>query len=151
MELTDLEVLEYLHDAVVTAVVYRLDRDDCREFVLTVTCDPEAGYPPWEGRRVVVRLHDLVVAHHRIFGAVVGQEQINSWGSQLSPPTAAELERLRGSGFGPHGQRFCVTFQSGSVLEGACQRAFVELDDTDEGAWARREVSSPMTTTEDVL
>ena len=134
MELTELEVLEYLHDGVVTAVVYRLDRGDCREFVVTVTCDPDAGHPPWAGRRIVVRLHDLVAAHHRVFGAVAGTERINSWGSQLSPSIAAELERLRSSGFVADGQRFSIVFQSGSVLEGVCQRVFVELGDTDEPA-----------------
>ena len=134
MELTEFEVLEHLHDAVVTAVAYRLDRGDGREFVVTATCDPDAGYPPWEGRRIVVRLNDLVVAHHRVFGAVAGTERINSWGSQLSPSIAAELERLRSSGFVAAGQRFSIVFQSGSALEGVCKRVFVELGDADEPA-----------------
>jgi hypothetical protein len=132
MELTESEALEYLHDAVVTGLHYRLEREDCRELVMTVTCDRDAGHPTWDGRRLLVRLHDLVLANLFVFGAVVGREQINSWGSQLSASMELELERLRSSGIGTAGQRFSIAFHSGSVLEGVCQRIVVEPDMTAE-------------------
>jgi hypothetical protein len=129
MELTDFEVLEYLHDAVVTTLVYRLDADNRREFALTVVCHPDAGYPKWDGKRIVIRLHDLILANHFVFGAVTGREQIDSWHSQLSPSMAAELQRLAASGSRASGYPFLVTFHSGSVLEGICRHILVEVDE----------------------
>src|SRR4030081_643655 len=106
MGLTESEELEYLHDAVVTGLYYRLEVDDCRELVMTVTCDRDAGHPKWSGKRLFVRLHDLVLANHFVVGFVVGREQINSWGSRLSVSMEAELERIRSSGVRTEGQRF---------------------------------------------
>lgn len=127
MELTELEVLEYLHDGVAISLEYRLGADDCREFVLSAICDPDSGYPMWEGKCIVIRLHDLVLANHFVVGAVAGRDQINSWSTQLSPSITAELQRLRSAGLRAAGRPFSVTFHSGSLLEGICRRILVEV------------------------
>jgi hypothetical protein len=126
MELAETEELEYLHDAVVTHVDYRFEAADCREILLLVTCNRDAGHPTWDGKPLLVRLHDLVLANHFVIGAVIGREQINSWDSQLSALMEAELDRRRSAGITTEGQRFSITFHSGSLLEGVCQRIVVE-------------------------
>jgi hypothetical protein len=128
MELTDMALLEYLHDAVVLSISYRAEVIDCREILLRVTCDRESGYPTWEGQRLCVRLHDVIVANHYVFGAVTGQEQINAWGTRLSVSMGAEIQRIQAAGINCTGIAFSLTFHTGSHLEGMCRRLFVELD-----------------------
>lgn len=127
MELTDFEVLDYLHDATVTSLVYRFDVDNRRELVLTVICNRDAGYPTWDGKRIVIRLHDLILANHFVVGAMAGREHLDAWRAQLSPSMAVELKRLAAAGIRPSGHPFVVAFHSGSALDVICRRVFVEV------------------------
>ena len=127
MELTNTEVLEYLHDAVVVRLVYEPLREDCRVLLLNVACDSHAGHPDWNGRNVLIRLHDIYLANHFVFGAVTGDEQINSWTDSVSASMGEMIERLP-TAIG-RGIRFSVSFHSGSLLEGVCHRVFVDLEE----------------------
>jgi len=126
MQIQDPAVLDYLHDATVDEVTYDLADKDDRSVVLSVRCHPDAGYPDWNGKRLVVRLESIVLFSFRAFGAVAGKEEINSWRSVVSAETESELARLQGLGCDCSGTRFEIVFQSGSVLEGLCHRITVE-------------------------
>jgi hypothetical protein len=128
MELTDVALLEYLHDAVVLGICYRAEEVDCREILLKVVCDRESGYPAWDGKRLCIRLRDVMVVNHYVFGAVTSQEQINTWGTRLSPSMEADIQRIRSTGINCGGIAFSLTFHTGSLLEGMCRQVFVELD-----------------------
>jgi hypothetical protein len=129
LELTDLDVLDYLHDADVTSLVYRLDADNRREIVLSVDCHPDSGCPKWDGKRIVIRLHDLILATHLVYGAQAGREEINSWDSRLTPWMVSERRRLAAAGVNVFGRPFSVAFHSGSALAGICKHIFVEVDE----------------------
>lgn len=127
MMITDPSILDYLHDALVFEIQYDLRRKGDRGFlVLSVKCDPEAGYPPWDGKRLDVRLDSIVLM--QMFACAPGGsiEQINSWGSVVSDSMESEIERLAEHDYDVSGTRFCITFQSGSSLEGLCKRIVVE-------------------------
>jgi hypothetical protein len=126
MELTDTSLLAYLHDSVVLSVSYQAEDRSCRSMAITVICDPEAGYPEWDGKRLSIQLNDVITANHYIFGAVIGDEQINAWGTKLSASMEAEVQRIETAGISCAGTRFSVTFHTGSHLEGICRRLFVE-------------------------
>lgn len=96
-ELTSTEPLDYLHAAVVLSLAWEPLREDGRVLRLDAQCDADAGHPDWNGRKVSVRLLDVVLANHFVFGAVA------------------------------HGHRFAVRFHSGSLLEGLCRRVSVVL------------------------
>ena len=128
MELTNTALLEYLHDAVALGINYRADNEDCRKIVFTIVCNPEAGYPEWDGKRLSVQLDDVVVANHYVFGAVTGEEQINAWNTKLSASMEAEVQRIEAAGISCAGVRFSVTFHTGSHIEGICRRLLVEQD-----------------------
>ena len=122
------EVLEFLHDATVISVALRLDAEERRYFELVLVCDSDPGDSAWAGRQVLVRLHDLIVANFFVFGAIVGEEQVDDWSEQVSGQMRDQLERLlsRGGGGGAN-ESFHVSFHSGSVLEGFCRRISCEL------------------------
>ena len=119
-------ILDYLHDAIVYEVTYDLTGKVDRSVALPVKCHPNAGHPDWNGRRLTVRLESIVLFSFRVFGAIAGKEEINSWRAGVSGETESELARLQGLGCDCSGTRFEIVFQSGSVLEGLCHRIAVE-------------------------
>jgi hypothetical protein len=126
MVITDPNILEYLHDAIVLEVTYDLKDKESRSMTLSVNCEPDAGYPAWNGKQLSIRLESVVLASFSVFGAVTGMEQINSWGTSVSEAMVSEIKRLQVAGCDCSGVRFAVVFQSGSVLEGLCQRITAE-------------------------
>jgi hypothetical protein len=126
MMITDPNILEYLHDASVSEVVYDCKDNNSRNVTLSVTCPTDTGYPAWDGKRLSIRLESIVLLSFSAFGAVTGKERINAWTTCVSEPIESELRRLQGLGIDCSGVRFAVTFQSGSVLEGLCQSITAE-------------------------
>ena len=126
MEITDVTILSYLHDATVHEVAYDLRDENDRSMRLSVECDPAAGYSRWDGKRLDVRLESIVLASFSVFGALAGTEQINSWGTSVSEAMESEVRRLQAAGCDCRGVRFVISFQSGSVLEGLCKCITVE-------------------------
>ncbi len=126
MLITDPNILEYLHDASVSEVAYDCRDASSRNMTLSVICTPDAGYPAWDGKRLCIRLESVVLLSFSAFGAVTGKERVDSWTANVSGAIEAELRRLQGLGIDCTGDRFVVAFQSGSVLEGLCQRITVE-------------------------
>jgi hypothetical protein len=124
--ITDTEVLEYLHDATVFEVNYDLRDKNSRSLTLLVQSHPEAGFAEWDGKRLRVRIESIAVMSFVAFGAIIGNEEVNSFNSRVSPAMEAEIARLRDHGYHSIATRFAVTFQSGSVLEGLCERIVVE-------------------------
>jgi hypothetical protein len=126
MVITNPNILEYLHDAIVLEVTYDLKDKESRSMMLSVNCEPDAGYPAWNGKQLSIRLESVVLLTFSAFGAVAGKERVNSWTATVSEAIDAELQRLQGLGVDCSGVRFAVAFQSGSVLEGLCQRITAE-------------------------
>jgi len=126
MVITDPNTLEYLHDAVVLEITYDLRNKDSRSITLHVNCAPDAGYPAWNGKQLIIRLESVVLLSFSAFGAVTGNERVNSWTTIVSDAVDAELRRLQSRGVDCSGVRFAIAFQSGSVLEGLCHRITAE-------------------------
>jgi hypothetical protein len=63
-EPTDIDTLNYLHDAHVLGIELNQDSDGRRVIRIRTACHPDAEYPPWNGREVTVIL-DGVPSHPR--------------------------------------------------------------------------------------
>jgi hypothetical protein len=133
-EPTDIPTLNYLHDAHVLGIEFGQDPEGRRVIRLGTACHPDAEYPPWDGRKVVVILDGVVVARHLIFGHEKETDWVSGWESQISQELKTEIGRLENVGVRCTGIPFDLAFQSGSRLEGLCEGIYVSV-----GAVARRD------------
>jgi hypothetical protein len=127
-ETTDIDTLNYLHDADVLKVELDENPDGRRVIRIHTICHPDAEYPPWDGRTVVVLLDDVVTARYFIAGYTdPRRDWISGWSSQVSQELKTDIERLENVGIRCVGIPFEVTFQSGSRLEGLCEAIRVSV------------------------
>lgn len=126
MLITDPNILEYLHDATVSTIVYDCKDTSSRSIEILVTCAPDAGFTMWNGKRLRIRLESVVLLSFYAFGAIVGREEIDSWTTNVTESLEVELQRLRSAGVDCEGEVFMVAFQSGSLMQGVCKRITAE-------------------------
>lgn len=115
--------LGYLHDATVVALEHRVDDDGTRVIELVAWCNPDAGHPDRDGRRVRLRLDDVLVATWRVHGEVHGQETIDRVNGVLSDEMFAQRARLLNDGVA-----ISISFHSGSRLEAVCGAVTTSID-----------------------
>ncbi len=126
MRITDTDILAYLHDAKLLGLHYDSSRSP-RSVELELVCHSEAGYAPWDGKRLVLRLEDTTLLRMRICGFVASDEYIDSWYARISEEMEAELEPLGLMGCDCAGMQFTLTFNTGAYIEGVCRGVFVVL------------------------
>ncbi|MBI5723638.1 MAG: hypothetical protein HZA50_06750 [Planctomycetes bacterium] len=126
MPITDLHILNYLHDARVLHVTYCTEQSDDRSMVLSVICHPDSGYPVWDGKHLSIRLEAVFMLSFFVFGAVIGEETIDSWHPVISESMESEIQRHQKLGYDCSGTRFTLSFHSGSFIEGLCRQIIVE-------------------------
>jgi hypothetical protein len=126
-EPTDVDTLNYLHDAHVLGMELDSDPDGRRVIRIQTACHPDSEYPAWDGRKIVVILDGVVTASHFIAGYTDRRDEISGWESEISPKMKAEIEKLKSVGLRCDGIPFEVTFQSGSRLEGLCEGLYVSV------------------------
>jgi hypothetical protein len=127
-ETMDIDTLNYLHDGVVMGIELDQNPDGRRVIRIHTVCHPDAEYPPWDGRKIVVILDGVVTARHFIAGYTDrSRDWISGWESQISQEIKTDIEKLESVGLRCAGIPFEVTFQSGSRLEGLCEAIRVSV------------------------
>ncbi len=126
MEISDFRILAYLHDATLVGIKYDASKKTHRSLILEVICHVDAGYKDWAGKYLCIRLIDVLLLNHFVFGCVSGEEKIDSWQTTLSTGMDAEARRIEKSGINCSGHRFTLTFHTGSCLEGIFRRIIIE-------------------------
>jgi hypothetical protein len=126
MEIFDFTILAYLHDATLLGIKYDASIKDRRRVVLNAVCHTDAGYKDWAGKHIQIRLDEVLLLNHFVFGCVTSDEKIDSWQASLSGRMEDEIRRMEESGLNFSGHRFIVTFHTGSYLEGICRSIIIE-------------------------
>jgi hypothetical protein len=119
MKITNTELLEYLHDAVVDGMSLDVVLES-KNLVVNVTCDEDCGYDNWAGRRVAVTLSGVIVASAMLFGHVAGKDSVQSFREGISAATHQRLAELGQIGIPAPSTLLTLSFQSGSEVEVAC-------------------------------
>lgn len=123
--LTDFLALEYLHDAKCLEIAWDYTSPSGRILRLLVVANPEAGFPLWEGKELIITLSDVVATRFTGWGFQTEQETIDKWQPGVSGSLERECLSLHGSGIAIPSLRFLVTFHSGSFLEVVCSNVSV--------------------------
>ncbi len=119
------EDLDYLHDAPVTALTWRVPADGMlRQIALSVTVPDDADGPfaDHRNRRIDVVFVDAVVVRFCGHGAINGPETFDSGGPELLDDARADRERLRSAGLYEGDVTVGMAFHSGSELNVSCER-----------------------------
>jgi len=127
MRLEDGELLPYLHDAVLFDWQYDARDPGTRTLVMTVQCNPDAGYEPWNDATLNLCARGVFLLRCTAWGFCFGQDTIDSWHEGVSNATASELGRLQAKGLRVPKRLFTVTFHSGSCIELVCDSLEVEV------------------------
>ena len=123
----DSEVFDYLHDADIVEIRFFCTSDGCRNLTIALLCDSDTGSLRWNRKKLVFHLHDIVRSSHVVVDAMHAPEQLNSWTEEISPALQRDLLANAAVGLLSTGQRFCLRFHTGSVLEGVCRKLLVEM------------------------
>jgi len=121
MRLAHGELLPYLHDAVFFDLQYDARTPGTRTLVMTVQCNPDAGYKPWNNATLSLCARGVFLLRCTAWGFCSGQDTIDSWHEGVSDATVSELARLRGQGARPPERLFTITLHSGSCFELVCE------------------------------
>lgn len=124
--LTDLSLLDYLHDAGVNSVVWDCSDTRTRRLRLTVSVDHDAGYAAWAGCLLTITMTDVVI--YRMFGLgyQIGVLAFEAFQDGISTELEEECSRLRGLGIAIPSLMFTIVFNDGSTLELVCGEVTVE-------------------------
>jgi hypothetical protein len=120
MRLEDGELLPYLHDAVLLDLHYDARSPDTRTLVVTVQCNPDTGYEPWNDATLNLCAKGVFLFRCTAWGFCFGQDTIDTWHEGVSNRTASELRRLEAQGPRLPSWLFTVALHSGSCIELVC-------------------------------
>lgn len=119
------EDLDYLHDAPVTALTWRVPADGMlRHIALSVTVPDDADGPfaGYRNRRVDVVFVDAAVVRFCGRGSINGPETFDSGGPELLDDARADRDSLRADGRYAGDVTVGMAFHSGSELSVSCER-----------------------------
>ena len=125
--LTDLSLLEYLHDAECTSFTWDCTDRSMRRIIFNVHVDDDADYEPWNGRTISLVLSDVMMCKFLGWGVQIGKERISSWNEGVSEDSMLECSRLRSSGFDIPPLALTVVLGSGSSIELVCREISVDV------------------------
>lgn len=140
MQLTDLALLDYLHDAAVDTITYDVKDNGDRVVRIRAHVHPDCGYEPWNGRTLTVVMRRAVLFTSKLLGYTAGGDTISTFGEGVSSETERELERFRAHGLGVPAIKLGLSFSSGSEMDIVCASVDVEVEATDLG---ERRMSCP--------
>ena len=91
---------------------------------LTIDCHPDLGYPPWNGKSLVLAAVDVYVSEHIVF-AIANPESIDAIRPGVSVELRARIARAIQMGARFPGLALTVSFHSGSSLQLICRQLMV--------------------------
>ncbi|MBS1910950.1 MAG: hypothetical protein JST22_03095 [Bacteroidetes bacterium] len=122
MQSTTLDELGWLHDAEVFNITYDASRNNGRLLRIAMRCHDDAGYPPWNGKYLVLVAVDIVAVNH-IAWAVKGPEVFDRAFPAISDELAERLDKISLQ----NNLVFSLYLHSGSTLEVVCRELQVEV------------------------
>ena len=122
--LTTFEELGWLHDGTLLQLAYLAPEWAPRSIELTIECPPDLGYPPWDGKRIVLAAVDVAVSEHLAF-SIVNPESIDRIRPGVSAPFRARLDGAIKIGMRIPDLAFTISFHSGSTLQVMCEQLVV--------------------------
>lgn len=120
MRITNIETLDYLHDAIVRYISFDMSADGSKQLVIEAECDANCGYEEWAGKVVSVTLSNVILASAIFWGHVAGEDIVQSLIEGVSAATRQRVTQLSDLGISPPMTLLTVTLQSGSEIEIAC-------------------------------
>jgi hypothetical protein len=125
--LTDLSLLAYLHDAECLGLEWDFKVAEGRSITIRAIVAPDAQYPEWDGREIVLVFWNVVLCRFEGFGGVVGGETLDAFHERLSPEFVIECQRLKDAGVRVPPIRLWISFISGSGLQLVCDQVLFDV------------------------
>lgn len=94
MLLTDYNLLAYLHDAECVEFTWISANPDQKLLRFVAQIHPDAGYLPWNGKKLIVILSNVVIARMKCLGYRLGTDSIDSWELCVSSDLEKECDAL---------------------------------------------------------
>jgi hypothetical protein len=112
--------LKYLHDAICHTLTWYSNKTEGRDIRLCLTISKDAGYPPWNGKEIVIELRDVIAARFTGWGYQIGKDILNCYQPGISSELEAECLNLTHLGITVPSQQFTLSFHTGTSLEVVC-------------------------------
>lgn len=128
MNITDLEQLEYLHDAIVKEIAFAYTNSS-KGLRISSICNGDCGYHDWNGKTVIVTLSQVTRASGVLLGHVAGRDMIQSFSEGASAEMKLNIDKLCSIGVVAPKVFLRLTLHSGSELEIACDEITVYVED----------------------
>jgi|ERR1700722_15067311 hypothetical protein len=119
--------LGWIHDCVVSRISYDPFGDGGRSIEFEVSCPDDLGYPPWEGRNLIVVTGNVAVVKCMIWGWVNSPETIDAIRPGVSDSIKQDMTRASAAGARIPSLEFTVSLHSGSSFEIVCEKLFVQV------------------------
>jgi len=123
--LTDVSLLDYLHDAQCISFSWDCTDPSVRRVRLVVNVDEDSEYEPWKGRMIALDLFDVVMCRFVGWGYQIGDERIDAYREGVSAEFDLECSRLHNLGIDIPPLIFTIVLGSGSTIEIACREVAV--------------------------
>jgi len=123
----DIEMAGYLHDAEIKDISLSIASDGIRTVTISMTCDSDCGYVPWNGQNLHIKFVDALVVNAEFFGYTSNPETLDSLMRQSSAKLDKIIKKLVDCGIGQPRLYFTLSFHSGSSLDIACNEVSLEL------------------------
>jgi hypothetical protein len=129
MRPTTLKELEWIHDCVVSNIVYDASASFGRRALrISMKCPVDLGYEPWGGKSMALVASDVAAFTQSVWGVVAEAETINAIRPGVSAAFQNSTTPWRSMGARFPELEFTVSFHSGSALEVICESLQVIVD-----------------------
>ena len=125
--LTDLSLMDHLHDSEVTAFVWDNSDPSERCIRLSLTAPSDIEYAAWRGCSLTIIMSDVVLCRLLGYGHQIGKNRIDSFRQGVTTEFKRECYRLRQSGVSIPPLAFTLVFGDGSTLELVCEKVAAEV------------------------
>ena len=125
--LTDLSLMDHLHDSEVTALVWDNSDPSQRCIRLSLTAPSDIEYAAWRGCALTIIMSDVVLCRLLGYGHQTGKNRIDSFREGVAVEFEGECHRLGESGVSIPPLAFTLIFGDGSTLELVCRKVAAEV------------------------
>ena len=127
MKVTDLNQLEYLHDAFVDEIAF-MNSCASKNLKIQLRCDDDCGYPDWAGKALTVNFSNILRVSSVLLGHVDGQDIVGAFTKGVSEDMQQSIQKMSAIGISAPKIFLMLTLQSGSEIEIACDEISISLD-----------------------
>jgi hypothetical protein len=120
--------LAWLHDAVATEFRYEIAENGNRRLTIFITANPNMGHPTWDGHRLKLTAHDVLLLKWTALGHSTNEESIDAWREAVIN-SFSEIGPFLDMGGRTPAQAWKVSFHTGSSFDLVCERVTVSILD----------------------